>query len=190
MSNQLKSRRSGQFKRLELLLEKLMWRFRLVAMIPVVMSLVSTFVTFVLGTKSIFHSFMALQAPESVGDHGDRLEAELLAGIVSGIDLYLIGIALLIFGYGMYELLVSNIDAAREADGGGSNGLLDIRDLDQLKEKLVKVLVVALIVTAFKFMLMMKVEDSQSLILFCLSVLLLALSGFLVTGHANKKDHS
>ena len=78
----------------------------------------------------------------------------------------------------------------RNDDGGASNGLLDIRDLDQLKEKLVKVLVVALIVTAFKFMLMMKVEDGQTLILFCFSVLLLALSGYLVTGHAHKKDHA
>jgi uncharacterized membrane protein YqhA len=96
----------------------------------------------------------------------------------------------LIFGYGIYELLVSNIDAAREADGGASNGLLDFRDLDQLKEKLVKVLVVALIVTAFKYMLTLKVDDGQSLLLFCASVLLLALSGFLITGHRLNKDHS
>jgi uncharacterized membrane protein YqhA len=67
---------------------------------------------------------------------------------------------------------------------------LDIRDLDQLKEKLVKVLVVALIVTAFKYMLTLKVDDGQSLLLFCTSVLLLALSGFLITGHRHKKDHS
>ena len=190
MSNLQKMRKPGQGKRLELLVEKLMWRFRLVAMIPVVMSLVSTLVTFVLGTKSIVNSFLALQRLEGTGDHWDHLEAELLAGIVSGIDLYLIGIALLIFGYGMYELLLSSIDAAHDSSEGVSDGLLDIRNLDQLKEKLVKVLVVALIVTAFKFMLMMKVEDGQSLILFCVSVLLLALSGYLVTGHSHKKDHA
>jgi len=190
MANQSRSHRSGFAKRFELLLEKLMWRFRLVAMLPVVMSLVSTLVTFILGTKSIARSLMALQAPEAIGAHGHDLEAELLAGIVSGIDLYLIGIALLIFGYGIYELLVSTIDAARETNGGASNGLLDIRDLDQLKEKLVKVLVVALIVTAFKYMLTLKVGDGQSLLLFCASVLLLALSGFLITGHHPNQNHS
>ena len=188
MVNQPQLSRPGQAKRLELLLEKLMWRFRLVAMLPVVMSLVSTLVTFILGTKSIVRSLVALQSSGGIGDHGHSLEAELLAGIVSGIDLYLIGIALLIFGYGIYELLVSNIDAAREMGGGASNGLLDIRDLDQLKEKLVKVLIVALIVTAFKFMLTLKVNDGQSLLLYCTSVLLLALSGFLITGHRHKKD--
>ena len=190
MANQSKMHRSGRAKQLELLFERLLWKFRLVAMLPVVMSLVSTGVTFVLGTKSIVRSLVALQAPEGIGDYAYAFEAKLLAGIVSGIDLYLIGIALLIFGYGIYELLVSNIDAARETDAGASNGLLDIRDLDQLKEKLVKVLVVALIVTAFKYMLTLKVDDGQSLLLFCTSVLLLALSGFLITGHRHKKDHS
>lgn len=189
MSSQPRLNRPSKVKRLELLLEALMWKFRLVAIVPVVMSLVSTLVTFALGTKSILHSFMSLNSPDGIGNYGHKYEAALLGGIVSGIDLYLIGIALLIFGYGMYELLVSNIDAARNDDGGAANGLLDIRDLDQLKEKLVKVLVVALIVTAFKYMLMMKVEDGQTLILFCISVLLLALSGYLVTGHAHKKDH-
>ncbi|PHX88029.1 MAG: hypothetical protein CK536_02925 [Synechococcus sp. Baikal-G1] len=190
MGNQPKLHNSGRAKRLELLFEKLLWRFRLVAMLPVVMSLVSTLVTFILGTKSIFRSLMALQSLEAIGDQGHSFEAELLAGIVSGIDLYLIGIALLIFGYGIYELLISSIDAAREANSGASNGLLDIRDLDQLKEKLVKVLVVALIVTAFKYMLTLKVDDGPSLLLFCTSVLVLALSGYLISGNRHHKDHS
>jgi len=190
MLNQPKLHKFDRAKRLELLFEKLLWRFRLVAMLPVVMSLVSTLVTFILGTKSIVRSLMALQSLDAISDQGHSFEAELLAGIVSGIDLYLIGIALLIFGYGIYELLISSIDAARDANGGASNGLLDIRDLDQLKEKLVKVLVVALIVTAFKYMLTLKVDDGQSLLLFCTSVLVLALSGFLISGHRHQKDHS
>ncbi|MCX5946053.1 MAG: YqhA family protein [Cyanobacteria bacterium] len=180
-----KSRRraGGLVKGLELALEKLMWRFRLIALLPVVMSLVSTLATFILGTKSIFNSLKLLQSAGGLGDHDHELEVELLAGIVSGIDLYLIGIALLIFGYGIYELLVSSIDAARDLESPSATGLLDIRDLDQLKEKLVKVLVVALIVSAFKAMLTLKVTDAQSLVFFCFSVLLLALSGFLVTGY-------
>jgi len=110
---------------------------------------------------------------------------------VTGIDLYLIGIALMIFGYGLYELLISPIDTARDPEKGGDS-LLDIRDLDQLKEKLVKVLVVALIVSAFKAMLTLPISDGPSLAYFCLSVLLLAISGVLVTGavggHKAKRD--
>jgi uncharacterized membrane protein YqhA len=57
-----------------------------------------------------------------------------------------------------------------------------ILNLDQLKEKLVKVLVVALIMAAFKAMLTLPITDGPSLAFFCLSVLLLGVSGFLVTG--------
>mgnify|MGYP003335506304 FL=1 len=170
-------------KRLELRLEKTLWSLRLMAILPVVMSLISTAVCFVLGTVEILKALHLL-----IDQHGSREKfvALLLGELVSGIDLYLIGLALLIFGYGVYELLISPIDAAREAHPGGSS-LLDIRNLDQLKEKLVKVLVVALIVGAFKAMLTLPITDGASLALFCLSVLLLALSGYLVTGDGHHK---
>lgn len=169
-------------KRLEYRFETWLWRFRLVAILPVLFSLASTGVTFVLGTKEIVMAILGLGASHSAEK---KYMATLLGGVVTGIDLYLIGIALLIFGYGVYELLISPIEAAR-APGKAGEGLLDIRDLDQLKEKLVKVLVVALIVSAFKAMLALPIVDGPSLAFFCLSVLLLAVSGFLVTGDLGK----
>ena len=171
----MSSNRSKPIKRLELLLERTLWRFRLVAILPVIMSLVSSLVTFVLGTKEIIKALLLLDQNAADKNH----VGTLLGNIVGGVDLYLIGIALLIFGYGVYELLISPIDPARDDDHLG-NGLLDIRNLDQLKEKLVKVLVVALIVSAFKAMLTLTIDSPSSLALFCLSVLLLAFSGWLV----------
>lgn len=171
-----------RLKRYEHRFEKVLWRLRLVAILPVIMSLASTGVTFVLGTIEIGKAILSLEAMHSPSK---AYTAELLGRVVTGIDLYLIGIALMIFGYGVYELLISPIDAARGTDKAGE-GLLDIRDLDQLKEKLVKVLVVALIVSAFKAMLSLPIVDGPSLAYFCLSVLLLAVSGFLVTGNLGK----
>jgi uncharacterized membrane protein YqhA len=169
-------------KRLEERIERWMWRFRLVAIVPVVMSLCSTAVAFAIGTMEIVKAFAMLVSSES---HGPKWSAELLGDLISGIDLYLIGLALLIFGYGVYELLISPIEAARDQQEG-ANSLLDIRSLDQLKEKLVKVLVVALIVSAFKSMLGFTINDGVSLAYFCLGVLLLALSGYLVKGSGPK----
>lgn len=166
------------FKRFEYAFERVLWRFRLVAILPVLLSLASAAVSFLLGTSEIIRSILYFGGHH---DNSGKLMAKLLGGMVSGIDLYLIGIALLIFGYGVYELLISPIEAAR-APGRAGEGLLDIRDLDQLKEKLVKVLVVALIVSAFKAMLTYPITDGPSLAYFSLSVLLLAISGFLVTG--------
>ena len=176
----------SQTKRFEYRFEQWLWRFRLVAILPVLFSLASTGITFVLGTNQIIMAIFGLG-----GDHSSSKEylAHLLGGVVTGIDLYLIGIALLIFGYGVYELLISPIDAARSVDHAGE-GLLHIRDLDQLKEKLVKVLVVALIVSAFKAMLALPITDGPSLAFFCVGVLLLAVSGFLVTGDLGKHQKS
>lgn len=174
-----------RLKRLEIRLERWMWRFRLVAIVPVVMSLCSTALAFAIGTMEIFKAFsLAFNADT----YTKNWSAGLLADLISGIDLYLIGLALLIFGYGVYELLISPIEAARDQLDGG-NSLLDIRSLDQLKEKLVKVLVVALIVSAFKSMLGFNVKDGPSLAYFCLGVLLLALSGYLVKGSGSKLPH-
>ena len=172
-----------RLRRYELRFEKVLWRLRLIAILPVIMSLASTCITFVLGTMEIGKAILGLASVESA-PHKSYI-ARLLGSVVTGIDLYLIGIALLIFGYGVYELLISPIDTARNASRVGE-GLLEIRDLDQLKEKLVKVLVVALIVSAFKAMLSLPIVDGPSLAFFCLSVLLLAISGFLVTGNLGK----
>ena len=58
--------------------------------------------------------------------------------------------------------------------------MLDVNNLDDLKEKLVKVLVVALLVFAFKAMLGLSITDGVSLVYFCVALLLLSLSAFLV----------
>ena len=81
---------------LERRFERWLWRFRLIAILPVVMSLLSTAASFLCGTQEILHSLGLLMhsAPDD-----SRAVAELLGELVGGVDLYLIGIALLIFGY-------------------------------------------------------------------------------------------
>lgn len=167
---------------LENVFERWLWKFRLIAIVPVVMSLLGSGATFISGTSEIWHS-MGLLLDASPDD--SRTVALLLGELVGGVDLYLIGIALMIFGYGVYELLISDIEAAR-SPGAGGNGLLDIRSLDVLKEKLVKVILVALIVAAFKSMLIFPIDNTTNLLVFSGSVLLLALSAYLVSGGPNR----
>ena len=129
-------------QRLEWLIERWLWRFRLIAIVPVVMSLLSAAAAFLCGTLEVLGALKVVL--DGSGETSYEI-AKQLGKLVGGVDLYLIGIALLIFGYGVYELLISNIEAAHQDGKGGGNGLLDIRNLDDLKEKLVKVIVVALI---------------------------------------------
>ena len=53
----------------------------------------------------------------------------------------------MIFGYGIYELVISDIDPRQQEPSDVRHNLLNIESLDGLKQKLTKVIVVALIVT-------------------------------------------
>jgi uncharacterized membrane protein YqhA len=101
--------------------------------------------------------------------------------VVGGIDYYLIGIALLIFGYSVYELVVSEIDPRQQEESELRRNLLNIDSLDSLKQKLTKVIIVALIVTAFKQMLSLEVSRAIDLLPFCGGVLMLSFGSLLIS---------
>ena len=85
---------------------------------------------------------------------------------------------------GVYEPLISDISGPQPRRR--RQWALDIRSLDVLKEKLVKVILVALIVAAFKSMLIFPIDNTTNLLVFSGSVLLLALSAYLVSGGPNR----
>ena len=86
----------------------------------------------------------------------------------------------MIFGYGICELVISDIDPRQQEPSDVRHNLLNIESLDGLKQKLTKVIVVALIVTAFKSMVGFKVTTSTELLMFCTGVLMLAFSAWLL----------
>ena len=108
-------------ERLETVFERFLWRLRLIAILPVIMSLASTGVTFVLGTLEIGKAILGLSHAADAVEKGYM--AKLLGAVATGIDVDLIGIALLIFGYGVYELLISPIDEGHQGNPRMQSGL-------------------------------------------------------------------
>ena len=140
------------------------------------MSLFGSVSCFVIGTYAEISVLSRV-----IQGHFTHTNSTLLIGkVVGGIDYYLIGIALLIFGYGIYELVISDIDPRQQEASDVRRNLLNIESLDGLKQKLTKVIVVALIVTAFKSMVGFKVTTSAELLMFCAGVLMLAFSAWLL----------
>ena len=168
--------------RIESSFETALWKFRLIALLPVVMTAITSLTTFVLGTKETIHSLRLV-----LHDFGTEVfpVAEVLGEFVGGVDLYLVGIALLIFSYGTYELLISDVSPGRKGNSTSFKGVLDVKSLDDLKEKLVKVLVVALLVVAFKSMIALPIPDRLSLLYYSITLLLLTFCAFLLSklGH-------
>ena len=104
---------------------------------------------------------------------------------MGGIDYYVIGIALLIFGYGVYELIISDIDPRLQDLTDDRRNILSINSLESLKQKLTNVIIVALIVTAFKLMISFEVDSIIEVLQCCGCVLMLSFSAWLVGQNSN-----
>ena len=161
--------------------ESLIWKFRLITRVPVVMSLLGSISCFAIGT----YAELSVLGKVLQGRFTHANSTLLIGKVVGGIDYYLIGIALLIFGYGIYELVVSDIDPRQQEKSELRRNLLNIDSLDSLKQKLTKVIIVALIVIAFKLMVSINVTTVGELLQFCGGVLMLAFSSWLISRNSN-----
>lgn len=102
-----------------------------------------------------------------------------IAEIVGVIDAYLLAIVLFIFSLGIYELFISQID---EIEKGGESddrpSWLAIHDLDDLKEKLAKVIIMILMVTFYEKVVQIEWVTPWDMILLAISIFLISLTFF------------
>ena len=157
-------------------LEKILWNFRYITILVVLLSIISAFSLIVLGSWDIIQAVIFYNPlfDDSISNNN-----ELLFKIISAIDLFLIGIVLLIFGFGIYELFVSEIDFA---NAKFTESTLKIRDLDQLKNKIIKVIIIVLIVKFFEKVLKYSENFTtpMDLLYFGLSILSICLGYYLI----------
>lgn len=168
--------------KIETLFENFLWSSRYLVLLAVVSSLLASLILFVIGALDIVKLIIDLvNASRGTGPAMD-LHGAVLGTIVGSIDIFLIAVVSLIFSFGLYELFISHIDAA---DTTESSNILDIGSLDVLKDKIGQVIIMALVVKFFQFILVMKVENLSQMLLFAASVGILSLALFLM--HLGKK---
>ncbi len=153
--------------------EALLWRGRLITLLAVIFSSVSSFALFLAGSNKIFQAIVrTIQNPSADVDYN-----YLLIDIIGAVDLYLIAVVLLIFSFGVYELFISKIDLARyEKD----IDILEIKSLDDLKSRLFKVIIMALIVYFFKSILTIHFEKPTEILILAISILAVAGSSIFI----------
>ena len=158
----------------EAIFEGSLWKSRLVVILAVVFGILGGMALFVVASydvwvilidvyKFIFHHY-----------HPEHFHAEIISGIIGAVDLYLIAVVMFIFSFGLYELFISKIDDAEESEVG--NKLLAIHSLDELKDKLGKVVVMVLIVSFFKKVINMSFDTPLQMLYLAGSILALALA--------------
>jgi uncharacterized protein (TIGR00645 family) len=165
---------------IERVFEKILWSTRYTVVLAVVFSVLGSIALFVLGSYEIMVTLFSKLPNLIMGKTHDH--SELLYKLITAVDLYLIGVVLLIFGFGIYELFISKIDIARKDE---AVTILEIENLEELKNKIIKVIIMVLIVSFFERIL--KISSSFTapieMAYFALSILGLSLGVYFIRKH-------
>lgn len=158
---------------LEKIFESVLWNSRLFTVLAVVFSMIGSIIMFIVASLDIFEVVLMIYNWLVNHIHPDSLHDDVITVIIGAIDLYLIAIVLLIFSYGVYELFISEIDHSKESSVSKA---LEIHSLDQLKDKIAKVVVMVLIVNFFQRVIDTPYEGALEMLYFASSIFLLALA--------------
>ncbi|TXT25731.1 MAG: hypothetical protein FD134_899 [Gallionellaceae bacterium] len=171
---------------LESLFEGFLWNSRFVIMAAVIGSLFAGFAIFYIATVDVVYLVqhtLHYADPALTGDARKALHDSTVTHIVEVVDGYLLATVMLIFSLGLYELFISDIDQAHGSRA--SSKILVISNLDDLKSRLAKVIIMIMIVTLFEEALNMKMTSPIDLLYLGGSIALVALALYLT----HSSDH-
>lgn len=134
---------------MEKLFESSLWASRFMVIMAVVFGLIGAVALFIVASVDIYNTAEMVVSTYINHLHPQHFHEDVVGGIIGAVDLYLIGVVMLLFSFGLYELFISEIDAAKGEDGK-ENKILAIHSLDQLKDKISKVIVMVLVVGFFQ----------------------------------------
>lgn len=156
---------------LEKIFEKLLWNSRFITLLPVIFGLIGAVVLFVIASYDILGVLLKLSSLFSNSHEGD-VHSDIIAVIIGAVDLYLMALVFFIFSFGIYELFISDID---EMKSSKQAKVLEITSLDQLKDKIGKVIIMVLIVNFFQRVLHESYKGALEMTYLAVSILALCL---------------
>ncbi|MFK2823794.1 YqhA family protein [Arcobacter sp. YIC-80] len=169
---------------IEKLFESAMWKTRFLVLFAVLFGLLGAVVLFIIASMDIFSIAKYAFDTIIVHAHPENFHEDVVSGIIGAVDLYLIAVVMLIFSFGIYELFISPIDHCEEAQDDSK--ILSITSLDQLKDKIAKVIVMVLVVNFFQKVLHTEYNGALEMLYFALAVTALAI-GLFFLGKVGKK---
>ncbi len=176
-------------KLIESVFEGTLWNSRFVILAAVVGSLLAGFAIFYMATVDVIYLFEHAMhyADSSLTEEARKiLHDSTVSHIVEVVDGYLLAIVMLIFSLGLYELFISDINQAHGSKS--SSKILVINNLDDLKSRLAKVILMILIVTLFEEAMNMKLSTPLDLVYLGGSIALISLALYLT--HASEHESS
>ncbi|KAF3669408.1 putative protein decapping 5-like [Capsicum annuum] len=105
--------------------EKVIYSCRFFAILAVWGSLIGSFLCFIKGCSCVIESFQGYFASR----------AKVIVYLVEAIDIYLLGTVMLVFGMGLYELFISNLDQGKSTSGETTPNRSNLFGMFTLKER-------------------------------------------------------
>lgn len=158
-------------------LEKVIYGCRFMTFMAVSGSLIGSLLCFIKGCTFVAQSFMEYFAHSS----------KVILLLIDAIDVYLLGTVMLVFGMGLYELFISNLDTVKsqsENETPYTSSLfgmfilkarpkwLDITTVNELKTKVGHVIVMLLLIGLLEKSMIAVIQSPLDLLCFSASVLL------------------
>ncbi|MCF7822165.1 MAG: YqhA family protein [Mariprofundaceae bacterium] len=159
--------------------EKLLWSSRYLTLLAVWSCIAGMAMLFVLSAIDMSKLLLEFIDVYFLGHEVEHFHTIVVSHVITAVDDFLLAMVLLIFALGVYELFISKLDFAREKDTAGS--ILQIKSLDDLKDRLGKVILMILIVSFFKNVLTVKFDDPLNILYMGGGIALVALASYL--GH-------
>jgi uncharacterized membrane protein YqhA len=145
---------------LEVGFERALWSARLIPLVAVVVCLLLAVAATVLATLDALR-LVALLIEYAV-DRSDPVRTEAVTMIVKALDGYLMAALLVVVALGLYELFIGRIDPAVGTVAGGR--LLQVHDLEDLKQRVGKLIVLVLLGELLQQSLALAVDDHTDLV--------------------------
>jgi len=155
----------------EKLFEGAIWNSRFIVLLAVVFGLLGAIILFVVASMDIWGVAVYAFNTLITHAHPEDFHEDVVAGIIGAVDLYLIAVVMFIFSFGLYELFIADIEAA---EGKNGSKLLAIHSIDELKDKIAKVIVMVLVVNFFQRVLHTNFTTPLEMMYFALSITALA----------------
>jgi uncharacterized membrane protein YqhA len=136
---------------LEAVFEGALWRSRYMVVFAVIASMASALMVMYMATVDVVYlveHVMHYADGDLAAEARKAIHDETITHVVEVVDGYLLSTFMLIFSLGLYELFVSDIDEAHSQRA--SSKILVINSLDDLKQRLAKVVLMILIVNLFE----------------------------------------
>ena len=160
-------------KWIEHIFESILWNTRFFVLLAVIFSMFGGIALFVVASVDIYEVVTNVVNTYLHHLHPENFHEVIVGGLIGAVDLYLMAVVMFIFGFGLYELFISEIDIAKAQ---GASKILEIHSLDELKDKLGKVIVMVLVVSFFQRVLHTEYHGAVEMLYFAGSILGLAVA--------------